>query len=370
MSNPTIGFSTSGGRLPARHRVLVFTENINATYYIGFELPFRELSRSTDLAWFAVDGRGVEQWLHGGDVSEVLAHLWWEIEPSRVVLTRYAGPHADAIVRYFQRKGVPCTYHLDDDLLRLPASLGAEVLARHGRAEVVAARRQAMGACDAIYASTPRLGARLTQEFGAKVSVGSIYRQFLGPTPRGGTRQEFLTVGYMGSKGHADDLAMVAPSLAVLLSGSPSKIRFELFGSVPLPRQLEAFRAQVRHLKPTPNYFVFLQQLASLRWDIGLAPLTDNEFNSCKAPTKFLEYTEAGVVTIASDVSVYAEHAVNGCNATMILRRDPLAWTDAILELAESPEAREKLLREATAYCEREFHPQALARQVADVLAI
>lgn len=370
MRKPTIGFKVQGGCLPALQRVLVFSENINATYYISFELPFRELLRTHDLAWFAVDGAGVEQWLIRRNISEVLAELWSDIEPSRVVLTRYAGPHAHTIIRYFQKRGVPCIYHLDDDLLRPAASLGAEVLAWHGRSEVVDARRQAMAASDVIYVSTPRLGARLAAEFGDKVVFGAIYRQHLGSTRQEGEIQEVLTVGYMGSKGHAEDLAMIAPSLAALFDyGSPS-IQLELFGSVPLPRELESFRTQIKHLKPTPDYFAFLERLASLRWDIGLAPLADNAFNSCKAPTKFLEYTEAGMVTIASDVAVYSEHATNRGHPTMILCKHPVAWADTILELAESSALREKLQREAANYCARVFDPQVLARQVADILVL
>jgi hypothetical protein len=49
----------------------------------------------------------------------------------------------------------------------------------------------------------------------------------------------------------------------------------------------------------------YFEKLANLHFDIALMPLLDNEFNRCKSYHKLLQYSQAGVVAICSDVEPY-----------------------------------------------------------------
>ena len=53
------------------------------------------------------------------------------------------------------------------------------------------------------------------------------------------------------------------------------------------------------------NYDEFQSVLSGLGWWVGLAPLTENQFNYCKSNTKFVEYIQAGIPVIASNYGPY-----------------------------------------------------------------
>jgi glycosyltransferase involved in cell wall biosynthesis len=171
-----------------------------------------------------------------------------------------------------------------------------------------------------------------------------------------------MTIGYMGSKGHKDDLALVVPALVNLMAQRP-ELRFETFGTIEMPRELLRFSARVKHHTVQKGYLGFLQTLAGLNWSIGLAPLMDETFNRCKTPTKFIEYTGCGIPVVASNVLPYAEAIVPGSG---VLVEDN--WQIAISTLLDDSGLRAKLVTGAQAHCASTYAPHILEAQLLSVI--
>lgn len=338
-----------------RPNILIFTENVNATYYISFEIPLEALHR-----------RGLVNFAAASQlrVGKKGAGVWeqWDaaFKPDLVILTRYGLPYGRDILDYFKGKGIPVVYHLDDNLLEIPPSLGAAIQKSHGASEVVEERRYLLQHCDLIYASTPYLAEHLGSLYpGQKIFTG-IYAPYMARHIRkdkalaGGPQ----IIGYMGSRGHQEDIELVVPALSRLLDENP-ELQFEVFGTIQMPPALIRFGKRVKSHKVSRNYIGFLNALANLNWDIGLAPLANDKFNLCKAPTKYIEYTAAGIPVVASDMLVYSAVVPDGGG---VLVQDD--WHGALDSLLKSPELRASLLTKARSFCAHAFSESRLQGQL------
>lgn len=336
-------------------RILIFTEHFNATYYISFDIPLRTLHARGEASFRAYDQQAVA---NGGDGCW---RQWLDnFRPDVVFFTRYGRADGVNIMRDCHVRGIPVVYHIDDNLLDLPASLGPEIVARQGAAAV--ARRTMLEQCDLIYASTKVLADVLKGYFPHKPMFQGIYASMVEVKVPTADPNAPLTIGYMGSKGHKEDLALVVPALGTLMEQRP-QLRFVTFGTIEMPRELLRFGERVQHHTVQKGYHGFLQTLADLKWSIGLAPLVDEPFNRCKAPTKFIEYTGCGIPVVASDVLPYAEAILPG---TGVLVEDD--WQVSISNLLDDSELRATLVTSAQAHCARTYASHILEAQLMGVV--
>ncbi|KDD66082.1 glycosyltransferase involved in cell wall biosynthesis [Pseudomonas sp. BT76 TE3572] len=339
-------------------RVLIFTEHVNATYYISFDIPLRELHAQGKVNFAVVSQQYVTA------KGEHCWHQWYEsFKPDVVVMTRYALPFGAEILEYFKSRKVPVIYHIDDNLLEIPESLGAEIQKRQGAEQVVAARRYMLEHCDLIYASTSYLKDLFQGLFPKQEIYHGMYAPYMGEKISALKQvRNQQTIGYMGSKGHQEDLELVVPALEQLLNTRPD-LSFEVFGTIRMPTSLERFGDRVKSHKVNKGYADFLSILAQLNWDVGLAPLVNDKFNLCKAPTKYIEYTAAGIPVIASNIPVYSKVIPEGGGVLV-----DVEWRSAIENLLESKQSRDELLSISQAYCREKFSTTILEQQVLDVL--
>ena len=274
--------------------------------------------------------------------------------PTTIVLSRFG--HADAcslILDTARARGIAVVCHIDDDLFGLPASLGVEryQTARHPRR--LAALSRAVREADRVIAATPTLAERLVRRAGHG-RIGWLENGSAGrPQPRGAARAsgQPLVIGYMGSASHGPDLALAAPGINAILARSPG-VRFELFGSIARQPSADLLPPDVvRRDVVAGDYAAFKGKLAGLGWDIGLAPLVASAYNRCKTPTKWVEYAEAGVAVIASDMEVYQPMIAAGAAAPA----RPEQWEAVLDRLVNSPFLREGLVDAADALLRAQF---------------
>lgn len=345
--------------------VLVLTENVNATYYLSFHYVFLSLHKKSKLNFFVLGQPAVRANASRLGLDNFIAALV-QLKPKKVVFTRYSTPYANELLEALRSTGAEIVYHIDDDLLNIPTSLGKGVGKVHANTEVVEARRYLLGNADKIYPSTIALQGKLSEEFNAPMHTGMYapyLRSVLGlqrPAKRAG---DTVVIGYMGSRGHQQDFSIVVPALVRILKVYPH-VRFEMFGTISMPNELAVFGDRVCHHKVNSNYAGFLEKLNDMNWDIGLAPLEDNVFNKCKANTKFVEYTSCGIVTVASDVSVYRPCIAEG-KGYLCADGD---WFDSLSALVLNAEARKGMSVAAEEYCLKEFSLQRLEDQVLELL--
>jgi len=88
----------------------------------------------------------------------------------------------------------------------------------------------------------------------------------------------------------------------------------------------------------------YVDKLCSMNFDIGLCPLIENEFNRGKSNIKWLEYSVAGIATIASDIEPYRciKDGVDG-----ILVSDKDKWFEAIDALIQNRNAIRSMAKAA-----------------------
>ncbi len=342
------------GGNPSARNVLIFTEYVNATYFISFDIPLRQLHQQGNINFAAASQKFIAN--QGPKSWERMANVF---KPDLVVMTRYGQIDGPEILASFQSRGVPVIYHIDDNLLELSASLGAEIQKRHG--EVADTRRMLMERCDLIYASTPNLAEVLRKKFPSQRIFCGIYAPYMGNSVR--ERRSVVgcssIIGYMGSKGHQQDLESVIPAIARLMD-ERTDLRFEVFGSISMPISLLRFGDRVVSHSVQKSYPEFLAELANLGWSLGLAPLVDEPFNRCKAPTKYIEYSAAGIPTIASYSPVYGE-VVPPEAGLLVADND---WYGAISFWLDRPGLAKSALSLAQEYCAGEFSLDNLAKQL------
>ncbi len=342
--------------------VLIFTEHINATYYISFDIPLKELHAQKEVNFAVVSQNFVGQ--HGFPICE---NLYNNFSPTLVIITRYALPLGPEILDYFKSKNIPVIYHIDDDLLHIPDSLGEEIQKRQGALDVINARKYLLQNCDLIYASTEYLAKHLSERFpGQKIFFG-IYASFIeGLAEKRKPKSESapITIGYMGSKGHQQDLSLVEDALVQIMDENPT-LRFEVFGTIKMPEKLERFTGRIASHKVNKDYYGFLEHLAGLGWDIGLAPLEEAQFNYCKAPTKYIEYTSAGISVVTTDISVYRD--ASSPDSILLASTN---WHSQMTVLLQNKDKRVSLVENAKKHCYERFSKSILQEQLRKVISI
>jgi glycosyltransferase involved in cell wall biosynthesis len=336
--------------------VLVVTDSRGgptATQRISFESPFSD-GGASDRYQISFETEHSDQIA----IATALASQ----SPDLVVLSRYTSLTGMEWIAQARKAGIPVVFHIDDDLLAVPASLGDAKFNKYNDPARIAALRENIEHSDLCYVSTHELAKRF-KEHGVATAIvsGEIYCS-VSPDEVGALVPPATgpVIGYMGTAGHSADLEMILPDIAAAMELLPT-LNFELFGSVKMPPELTRFGRRVRHLPAVADYGQFRARLRSLGWWVGLAPLEDNAFNRCKADTKWVEYSLAGAAVIASDLVVYRHACADGAG---VLAKSAGEWAEAILGLIYRPGDRASMIEAAQQKLRERYSHERLRQQV------
>ena len=324
-----------------------------ATQMISFGQPFAS-ARGTSPVSIVLER-------HHANAEEVYKAFAAQ-RPKLLGLSRYPSERGLDWIRLARAARIPVIFHIDDDLLAVPASLGVAKYAAYNSPERLKALRENIERSDLLYVSTSELGRRIEEHnVRTPIVAGDIYCS-VSPDqvgallpPAGGP-----VIGYMGTSGHSADLAMVMPAVCEVMDAVPS-VQFEVFGTIQMPSELTRYGRRVRHIPPVADYEDFVTRLRSLGWWVGLAPLADNAFNRCKADTKWVEYSMAGIAVVASDLPVYHRACADGAG---LLARPLEAWVNSLLMLVHRPDLRTQIVEMAQAKLRQSYTHESLRAQV------
>lgn len=340
-------------------RVIVVTDRVGATQHISFAQPLKRLMLDDKATLVMVRDRDA------GFTLEAIKNFLSQHQPTMLVLSRYTEGRCHALLEQVRSAGIPVIFHIDDDLLDPPLSLGKTKYEHYRQPARLAALRTAMTDADLIYASTPTLAETLQRHgITTPMIAGDIYcsvdvSNLPEPLPATGP-----VIGYMGTEGHQEDLVLVLPAIERLLTEVP-ELRFELFGTIVMPPQLRRFGTRIAHHPPISDYNCFLAQLSNLGWWVGLAPLEDTPFNRCKADTKWVEYTYAGITVVASAGPVYARACAERAG---LLAADDVEWVACLRHLIFDRSAREVQLGAARTRLMAQYGHLSLEAQLLHIL--
>jgi Glycosyl transferases group 1 len=166
--------------------------------------------------------------------------------------------------------------------------------------------------------------------------------------PGSGTRLLFV-----GTRTHAEDLALLRPVLERLrqerslnvslfvIGGEREGDGQEWYSRLVVPRDAREYPAFVRWMKGQV-----------LRFDIGVAPLVENEFNQSKSDLKFLDYSGLGLAGVYSDVPAFSS-CIDGITGLKTANTVD-GWCEALARLCTHGRLRAQLGKSAQEYLHRE----------------
>jgi len=286
----------------------------------------------------------------GEDLSAWLQSGLDQFAPDGIIFSRYSGPCSDEIVTWAKRNGVPVIYQIDDDLLGVPRSLGEAKYAYHNAPERLGTVRSLLKTADLVYVSTDLLRDRLIEKVpGISAIAGKINAS--GRILKRPAARAAKVMGYMASADHLPNLEMVLPAIVDVLERHP-ELEFELFGSIPVPQELERFGDRIRKIDPVANYSAFMDALKQRDWDIGICPLVPTDFNRAKSNNKWIEYTSLGIATVASGGMIYDECCSGACG---ILAGDLDEWRQGLEMLVTDPIERLAMVERAQHKLEQNY---------------
>lgn len=352
---------------PKRSRVLFVCPTFLPTLQLSFIKPFETVAGKQAFVYSLITQDDINAQMKTAE-SEQETRAWIaesvrNVSPDLIVFCRYGGPHEDVFLDYAATANVPTIYHIDDDLLNVPVSIGEKKALVHNDPRRLAAVRHLLNAVDLVYCSTEKLKTRLTAlGIRTPIRAGSIYcaGKVIAPAERRPVRK----IGYMASADHAQNLEMVLPAVIDVLRRHPD-VTFELFGSIQRPDALGEFGDRVRSAPPVRNYEAFLEEFATHEWDIGICPLVPIDFNMVKANTKWVEYSAIGTAVVASRGTVYDDCTSDGCG----IAADGVEEWLAAFETLMDPERRYVEVRNAQDRLSTLYTVDKLFEQIVEVFA-
>lgn len=260
-----------------------------------------------------------------------------------VVLCRSIRPEALHIIELVQRHHKRLVYDIDDNFFELSVSTA---LGRYHRNPVhLYVVTELIRHADAVRVYS-RPMERIAKDLNSHTYLLRSYFDFSlihGVLPQ---KHEKIRIVYATSRGRADSLAQICmPAVARFLVRHSQDVEFYSFGQI--PAILKGF-PNVYKLKYIHNYGKYLKKFASMGFDIGLAPLLDDNFHNSKTNNKFREYGAMEVCGIYSESQLYRDCVVNGENG-LLVNNTVEAWYEALCALVEDTALRKRIRENAKA---------------------
>lgn len=148
-----------------------------------------------------------------------------------------------------------------------------------------------------------------------------------------------IVIGYAGTIHRDRDFHQVLPALRKIVREYGNRIVLEFVDYV--PEELKG-HAQVRTTDNIRNYQDYINHLWERNWDIALAPLELNDFNSAKSPVKFRDYGVCRVAGVYTDCAAYRPYVTN-METGILVEPNPDQWYEALKTLIENEALRVRM---------------------------
>jgi glycosyltransferase involved in cell wall biosynthesis len=195
---------------------------------------------------------------------------------------------------------------IDDYVLSIPAKNQASEYFRPG-SDMVAYAVDQFRESDGLVVSTPYLG-DLYKKFNKNIHVveNCIDTGLWHVSEENSS--DAVKIGWMGGGTHEEDLEIVKDVVFEILEEHPN-VSFHFLHGVPrFFRDVPRIKADLG-FKPVDKYPKWVMKAG---FDIGIAPLEDNNFNRGKSNLRWLEYSAMGIPTVASPLPHFVQSIEEG----------------------------------------------------------
>jgi len=273
-----------------------------------------------------------------------------------VVMCRVYSASFAGMLDWVRSAGTPLIYELDDNLVDVPADIPGLEYARDP--DVRRLLLDSVRAASVVRVYAPALRDRLA-EYNAHVE---------------------LVTGPLDWTLIPDRLPVRdASRVRLVYATSRAQDRIGRLLTAPLRRALDKFpnteltiwgpqleglsgHPRVRHLPHVADYDTFLSRFVAEAFDIGLAPLPDDEFHRSKSNNKFREFAASGVAGLYSDMVVYNTWVKDGETGWLVADGDE-PWSAAIDRAIAGAEQRARIAVNAQRFAREHFNEGVTDRE-------
>lgn len=292
------------------------------------------------------------------DSSEVRNTIDYLCEKADVVVWQTLDfPHSlDFWMGMRARHQKPFIMDIDDYVTDIPVEHGGSEQMRPGSVRHSVMMEQ-MRQSDALIVSTPYLASQYKDRNDHVYVIPNSMdlKEWDGLGRR--KSSDRIRIGWIGGGTHNEDLEMVRPAIEEVLAQNENTWFYCIHGT---PQSYK----KMRHVYWTHNWSkinLYPKFLASYKFDIGIAPLVDNNFNRGKSNLRWLEYSSLKLPTVASPLPDFVRSIEPG--KTGLLAKDLESWKMCLMELIKSEEMRRSLGEQAYESVKSNFNVRKTSTQ-------
>lgn len=180
------------------------------------------------------------------------------------------------------------------------------------------------------------------------------------PSPDSAPPQPTVTIGWTGSKTNLHYLQLIEPALQKVLAARPEA---RLHVVCDKPPDLPALAASQLEYS---GWSVANEVAAVQRFDIGIMPLADGDWERGKCAFKILQYMACGKPVVASPVGVNAELLAD--ERIGFAAADSALWEDALITLIDNADLRRQQGAAGRALAQARYDTSVIAQRLASAL--
>ena len=325
--------------------LLCIIPKLDAPFVINLRQPLEVLKGQGALSYTAIKEKDAT-------IHDILGH-------DAVLFFRSSSPDLLKLLYFAKLSGKPVIFAVDDNFFELAHSeIGAMDPVR-----LCAHERFIREADNVMVYSNPMLerAGRLNKN-AVKMVPGldfSILEGLERQADRGKTRIVYAT--WRNKRDILSDLFI--PAIKKLLQEYGGQVEMHFWGYV--PEELKGMPGV--YFMPRMDYDTYLKRLYSGCFNIGLAPLKDDEFHRSKTNTKFRDYGACGIAGVYSDVDVYSD-CVNDGETGLIVDNTLEGWYGGMKRLIDNPGLRASIKDKAFKYVREHYGMGRVASDLNEII--
>lgn len=256
------------------------------------------------------------------------------------VFQRLAGSYTLELIKVLKAHGKVVVFEIDDLLTKLPDFLNHHRISDRAKKDLV----DAISKADVVTTTTHRLAAELSVMNTNVVCVPNCVGRIL-PERALHSELKFPTATLIVASSDAVRVDFLIKPLQEIQS-KYANVRLFIIG--PIGEALKKTGLEFDHMSIL-GYADFITALNTLVNPIGLIPLDNSTFSSCKSAIKYFDYSSVEIPTICSNVPPYSDHIHHG-QTGLLVKNTTSAWVDAMETLISSTMTRQRLAEAARRY--------------------
>lgn len=289
--------------------------------------PLGELERAGRIRVWCCD-------VHEFQVEQL---LWGDV----FIIQRDVSPRVDRLVVYLQKTGKPYIFEIDDLLIDMPDFLGHHKETIKNKEKIEKTIREAA----TVTVTTPVL-ARNLAEYNQHIQVVPNYSTPISlphlQAPAGPQRVGSVSSVLVAASDRVL-VDFVKPALMSIAQRYGKRVRVVCIGNI-CADLADIPSIELFPILPLPEFKKLVGELPEA---IGVIPLDDSRFSSCKSAVKYFDYASLGVAAVCSKVSPYVDVITDNENGVLVPSNAPEAWFQSIDALLQQPELRTRIANAA-----------------------